>query len=191
MKKEKSEWDLLYVWPAFAPVVRFKGKMYVEIRDFECCVRDIQRELENISELNRKQSKAFKETMKDYRELMRDYMKLEEENKKLKEEREMLIEDLSSDKELQQQIAQKQVDYYRENQKLKEENKKLRFELWESQTHRWVDVKDLKNKIEQQKSALKKMEKTNKNLKEELRYYKEKTDFLNKVIVKYQEENED
>ena len=66
--------------------MRFKGKMYVEIRDFECCVRDIQRELENLSELNRKQSKAFKETMKDYRELLRDYMKIEEENKKLKEE---------------------------------------------------------------------------------------------------------
>ena len=46
MKKEKSEWDLLYVWPAFVPVMRFKGKMYVEIRDFECCIRDIQRELE-------------------------------------------------------------------------------------------------------------------------------------------------
>ena len=41
------------------------------------------------------------------------------------------------------------------------------FKLWESQTHRWVDVKDLKNKIEQQKSALKKMEETNKKLKAE------------------------
>lgn len=52
--------------------------------------------------------------------------KMEYENKELKKEREMLIEDLSSDKELQQQIAQKQVDYYRENQKLKEELSKYK-----------------------------------------------------------------
>ena len=59
MKKEKAEWDLLYVWPAFVPVMRFKGKMYVEIRDFECCIRDIQRELEE-------ENKKLKETIKDH-----------------------------------------------------------------------------------------------------------------------------
>lgn len=82
-RKEKSEWDLLYIWTAFVPVMRFKGKMYVEISDFECYVRDIQRELENLTELNRKQSKAFEECLKDYRELVKDYMKQEEELKRL------------------------------------------------------------------------------------------------------------
>lgn len=83
-RKEKSEWDLLYVWHTFVPVMGFKGKMYVEIRDFECCVRDIKRELENLTELNHKQSKAFDECLKDYRELVKDYMKQEEELKRLR-----------------------------------------------------------------------------------------------------------
>ena len=59
---------------------------------------------------------------------------------------------------------------YKENKWLWEENRKLRFELWESQTHRWVDVKDLKNKVEHQKSALKSMEKQIKELKEDLEH---------------------
>ena len=55
--------------------------------------------------------------------LAMELTQLEEENKKLREEREMLIEDLSSNKELYQQIVQKQRDYYEENRKLKEELK--------------------------------------------------------------------
>ena len=67
MKKEKSEWDLLYVWPAFVPVMRFKGKMYVEIRDFECCIRDIQRELE---EENKKLKEELSKYKKQYQHSM-------------------------------------------------------------------------------------------------------------------------
>lgn len=33
------------------------------------------------------------------------------------------------------------------------------------------------------------LEEENRNLREELRYYKEKTEFLSKVIIKYQEED--
>ena len=39
------------------------------------------------------------------------------------------------------------------------------------------------------KSEYKKLKKENKKLKEELEYYKKKWEFLNKVIVKYQEED--
>lgn len=49
-------------------------------------IRELKSEKENLAELNRKQSKAFKSTMKDYRELLRDYMKMGEENRKLKED---------------------------------------------------------------------------------------------------------
>lgn len=59
-----------------------------------------------------------------FNEIYKDIEKLKKENKKLKKENKMLIEDLSSDKELQQQIAQKQRDYYEENRKL---NEKVRF----------------------------------------------------------------
>lgn len=60
--------------------------------------------------------------------------------------------------------------YQWEIDRLEKENRNLRFELWESQTHRWVDVKDLKNKVEHQKSALKSMEKQIKELKADLEH---------------------
>ena len=83
MKKEKSEWDLLYVWPAFVPVMRFKGKMYVEIRDFECCIRDIQRELEEENK-KLKSDLAFERTMLD--NVRAEYKSLQNVIKNLKEE---------------------------------------------------------------------------------------------------------
>ena len=83
MKKEKAEWDLLYVWPAFVPVMRFKGKMYVEIRDFECCIRDIQRELEEENK-KLKSDLAFERTMLD--NVRAEYKSLQNVIKNLKEE---------------------------------------------------------------------------------------------------------
>ena len=84
MKKES--WTLLWVWNAFIPVHTFNKEEYVALFAFKEAIKWLEQEKENLSELNRKQSKAFKETMKDYRGLLRDYMKSEEENKKLKEE---------------------------------------------------------------------------------------------------------
>ena len=46
----------------------------------------------------------------------------------------------------------------------------------------WEVIIDLQREI-------RKLEEENKKLKEELKYHKEKSEFLNKVIVKYQEEN--
>ena len=86
MKKEKESWTLLWVWTAYLPVKEIKWEFYVKVSDFTRCINELEQEKENLSELNRKQSKAFKETMKDYRELLRDYMKIGEENKKLKED---------------------------------------------------------------------------------------------------------
>ena len=84
MKKEKSEWDLLYVWPAFVPVMRFKGKMYVEIRDFECCIRDIQRELEEENKKLKERVSELEDVSEDYDLLSKDFITLWEENEKLK-----------------------------------------------------------------------------------------------------------
>ena len=83
MKKEKESWTLLWVWTAYLPVKEIKWEFYVKVSDFTRCINELEQEKENLSELNRKQSKAFKETMKDYRELLRDYMKIGEENKNL------------------------------------------------------------------------------------------------------------
>ena len=44
------------------------------------------------------------------------------------------------------------------------------------------------NIMQDELEIIPKLEEENKKLKEELKYYKEKTDFLNNVIVKYQEE---
>lgn len=77
MKKES--WTLLWVWSAYVFVHECKWEMYVKLEDYKNSV-------ENLRELNRKQSKAFKSAMRDYRELLRDYIKIWEENKKLNEE---------------------------------------------------------------------------------------------------------
>lgn len=75
------------------------------------------------------------------------------------------------DRELTWKFAiEKNAEYQDRIAELEKENRKLRFELWESQTHRWVDVKDLKNKVEHQKSALKSMEKQIKELEETLEH---------------------
>jgi len=54
------------------------------IIDLQTKNRDLERELENLRELNRQQTKAFDECLKDYRELVKDYMKQEEELRMLK-----------------------------------------------------------------------------------------------------------
>lgn len=51
----------------------------------------------------------------------------------------------------------------------------------------YADIEYLKE-LEKENEEL---EKENKNLQEHLRYYKTKSEFLNKVIVKYQEENKE
>jgi peptidoglycan hydrolase CwlO-like protein len=43
----------------------------------------------------------------------------------------------------------------------------------------------------EQRAKIKELEKENKDIQEHLRYYKTKSEFLNKVIVKYQEENKE
>ena len=86
MKKEKESWTLLWVWTAYFPVKEIKWEFYLTVWDFNKAMNGLESELQNLSELNRKQSKAFKSAMRDYRELLRDYMKLEKENKKLKRE---------------------------------------------------------------------------------------------------------
>ena len=62
--------------------MRFKGKMYVEIRDFECCIRDIQRELEEENK-KLKSDLAFERTMLD--NVRAEYKSLQNVIKNLKE----------------------------------------------------------------------------------------------------------
>lgn len=64
---------------------KFGKEFYIRVEDFKDVVdkiqnkyRDLERELKNLKELNRNQTKAFDECLKDYRELIKDYMRLEE-----------------------------------------------------------------------------------------------------------------
>lgn len=66
----------------------------------------------------------------------------------------------------------------KENKELKEEIKKWKMVADEN----WEHYDMMKDDYEE-------LEKENKKLKEKFRYYKTKSEFLNKVIVKYQEEN--
>lgn len=61
---------------------------------------------------------------------------------------------------------------------LEEENKKLK-----------SDLHFERNMLDNVRAEYESLQNVIKELKEELKYYKEKSEFLNKVIVKYQEEN--
>ena len=89
----KESWTLLGVWTAYMPTYEFGKNLYVKFDDYKSSI-------DNLSELNRKQSKAFKSAMRDYRGLLRDYMKQEEENKKLNEKVRFLEECLDNKEKL-------------------------------------------------------------------------------------------
>jgi len=61
---------------------------------------------------------------------------------------------------------------------LEQENKKLK-----------SDLHFARNMLDNVRAEYESLQNVIKELKEELKYYKEKSEFLNKVIVKYQEEN--
>ena len=146
MKKES--WTLLWVWTAYVFVHECKWEMYVKLDDYRNSV-------ENLRELNRKQSKAFKSAMRDYRELLRDYIKIWEENKKLniiientkieqKSDREH-IEELEEENKV---IKEEKEMLIRQKTLLQESNKKLKEKynwLWD------IYTRDVNERIEENK----------------------------------------
>lgn len=75
----------------------------------------------------------------------------------------------------------------KENRELRKENKELKEEVKKRKMvadENWTGYDMMKDDYDE-------LEKENKELKEKFRYYKTKSEFLNKVIVKYQEENKE
>lgn len=76
------------------------------------------------------------------------------------------------------QLVELVITKYNDCFRLEEENKKLK-----------SDLAFERNMLDNVGAEYKSLQNVIKELKEELRYYKEKSEFLNKVIVKYQEES--